>query len=136
MATGHGQAALAYRRRSIPRITVPFRAFPLKKIIARIDRFVNKNFQKNKSIIYLNRSVFPYYVPSMGMDAQGPRYFTDRCGFEMLFVCLTSEGSGAVMAEEEGYILLPGDLMVLASSIRTRKNHGTSMLLFSRSQLL
>ena len=58
-------------------------------------------------------SVFPYYVPSMGMDAQGPRYFTDRCGFEMLFVCLTLEGSGAVTAGEEGHILLPGDLMVL-----------------------
>lgn len=58
-------------------------------------------------------SVFPYYVPSMGMDAQGPRYFTDRCGFEMLFVCLTLEGSGAVTAGEESHILLPGDLMVL-----------------------
>ena len=56
---------------------------------------------------------FPYYVPSLGTDAQGPRYFTDRAGFESLFLCLTLEGSGTVTAGGESRLLIPGDLIVL-----------------------
>ncbi len=55
----------------------------------------------------------PYFIPSLGINVQGQKYFTKRSGFRMLFLCLTLEGVGTVLAGKESHLLLPGDLMLL-----------------------
>ena len=52
MATKHGHAAPAYRRRSSPCITMPFRACFCKGIISRTDGFVNNISEKHISHLY------------------------------------------------------------------------------------
>jgi hypothetical protein len=55
----------------------------------------------------------PYHLNDLGINAQGRRYYTDRCGHDMLFICLTLSGQGSVICGDECHILLPGDLMIL-----------------------
>ena len=55
----------------------------------------------------------PYRVMSLGINAQGKKYHTDRCGHNMLLICLTLEGTGSVICGDECRMLNPGDLMVL-----------------------
>ena len=55
----------------------------------------------------------PYHLMDLGINAQGRRYYTDRCGHDMLFICLTLSGQGSVICGDECHVLLPGDLMIL-----------------------
>lgn len=55
----------------------------------------------------------PYHLMDAGINAQGRRYYTDRCGHDMLFVCLTLSGQGSVICGDECHLLLPGDLLIL-----------------------
>ena len=55
----------------------------------------------------------PYHLMDLGINAQGRRYYTDRCGHDMLFICLTLSGQGSVICGDECHLLLPGDLMIL-----------------------
>ena len=41
-----------------------------------------------------NHTLLPHYVESMGINAQGEKYFTERCGYDTFFLCLTQSGEG------------------------------------------
>jgi len=65
------------------------------------------------SYVGTGQSRFPYYVESMGINAQGERFFTERCGYDTFFVCLTQVGEGAVRCNGHDYTLRAQDLLIL-----------------------
>ena len=67
------------------------------------------HFYKSKQAV----GQMPYHLNDLGINAQGRRYYTDRCGYDMLFICLTLAGRGSVICGDECHLLLPGDLLVL-----------------------
>ena len=67
------------------------------------------HFYKSKQAV----CQMPYHLMDLGINAQGRKYYTDRCGHDMLFICLTLSGQGSVICGDECHLLLPGDLMIL-----------------------
>lgn len=60
-----------------------------------------------------SHTLLPHYVESMGINAQGERYFTERCGYDTFFLCLTQSGEGYLRCGEREQTLRPGDLVIL-----------------------
>ena len=59
------------------------------------------------------QSWLPHYVESMGINAQGERFFTERSGYDTFFVCLTQLGEGSVRCNGQAYTLRAQDLLIL-----------------------
>lgn len=59
-----------------------------------------------------NHTLLPHYVESMGINAQGEKYFTERCGYDTFFLCLTQSGEGYLRYGEWEQTLRPGDLVI------------------------
>lgn len=55
----------------------------------------------------------PYYVESLGINAQGSHYTTERQEFDTFFLCLTLEGKGYIQYKERVFNATPGDLFLL-----------------------
>lgn len=62
---------------------------------------------------HANHALLPHYVESMGINAQGDQYFTERCGYDTFFLCLTQSGEGRVTCGEHSHALGPNDLLIL-----------------------
>ena len=60
-----------------------------------------------------SHTLLPQYVESMGINAQGEQYFTERCGYDTFFLCLTQSGKGYMRHGERELSLQPGDLVIL-----------------------
>lgn len=54
----------------------------------------------------------PHYIESLGINAQGGRYSTERQGYDTFFLCLTLEGKGYVQHGDRVFRPLPGDLLL------------------------
>ncbi len=60
-----------------------------------------------------SQTFLPHYVESMGINAQGEQYFTERCGYDTFFLCLTQSGEGYMRYGEHELSLRSGDLVIL-----------------------
>ena len=60
-----------------------------------------------------NHPLLPHYVESMGINAQGEAFFTERCGYDTFFLCLTQAGEGYVTCGEHKHQLRPHDLLII-----------------------
>ena len=96
MATKHGHAAPAHRRRSIPCITIPFRAFFCKGIMSRTDGFVYNISEKHISHLYEQIGLHNATHPPLREQSKRPGIKKGRG--QMLFrkangraLCLTKE---------------------------------------------
>ena len=54
----------------------------------------------------------PHYIESLGINAQGSRYTTERQGYDTFFLCLTLEGGGYVQYGDRVFYPRPGDLLL------------------------
>ncbi len=55
----------------------------------------------------------PCYVESLGINAQGSRYTTERQEYDTFFLCLTLEGQGYMEYGDRVFRLNPGDLILI-----------------------
>lgn len=62
---------------------------------------------------HANHAWLPHYVESMGINAQGKAFYTERCGYDTFFVCLTQLGQGHVTCNGHAYTLRVQDLLIL-----------------------
>ncbi len=85
----------------------------MDEILKYLDHCPDGIPERIHSYMGTGQSWLPCYVESMGINAQGERFFTERSGYDTFFVCLTQLGEGSVRCNGHAYTLRGQDLLIL-----------------------